>query len=164
MTTPSNPHQHPEERAPGPDQPTSQSESVPQDDAAEAPPSPTPAAPPSPAPTSDTAPAPAIAYPGPFAPVTRAPRTPWVNPVRRPHLVAAAIVGALISGGGGILIGHAITDQGGNRDGVGRFMPGHLDGPGSRRGQFPPGQGVPPHRLPDRPGAPTPAPSGNATS
>jgi hypothetical protein len=84
--------------------------------------------------------------------------------VRRPHVIAAAIVGALIFGGGGILVGHAITDQGGHRDGVGRFVPGHLDGPGSRRGHFPPGQRVPQHRLPDRPGAPTPAPSGSATS
>jgi translation initiation factor IF-2 len=55
--------------------------------------------------------APASAGP-PFVPVARAPRTPWVNPYRRNHVIAAAIAGALVFGGGGIAIGYAIAPGG----------------------------------------------------
>jgi hypothetical protein len=103
----------------------------------------------------------------PFAPVPRAHRTPWVNPARRAHVVAAAVLGALIFGGGGILVGHAVSDHGERHGGAARFEhgPGGY-GPGFGRGQQRyrelPRQHGP--NGPKRPVPPTPAPSGSATS
>ncbi|MDQ2750362.1 MAG: hypothetical protein M3Y44_12680 [Actinomycetota bacterium] len=104
----------------------------------------------------------------PFAPVARAPRTPWVNPARRGHVAAAALVGALIFGGGGLLIGHAASDHGdrSERHGIIRQDPGQgIKDPGFGRGQRPRRPGLPGPPGPNVPAtpAPTSVPSGSPT-
>jgi hypothetical protein len=112
------------------------------------------AAQPEPAQPQQAVPPPPAASP--FAPVARAPRTPWVNPDRRVHVAAAVILTALIFGGGGILIGNAIADNDHDR-GTHRMyrMPGLY----GRDGQQLPGRIAPvpkfPRQLPS--GFPTPA-------
>ena len=149
MTTPNDPPDQPAANTPVPD---------PDAPVAATPPPATQPPPPEPAAYA------AVPGPAPFAPVARAPRTPWVNPARRGHVVAAAIVGALVFGGGGVLIGHALTDGGHDRDGFGRFE----RGPGMRGPEFGPRMrrlpGGPRHNMPNVPSAPSPAPSGSATS
>jgi hypothetical protein len=90
----------------------------------------------------------------------RAPRTPWVNPARRLHLVAAAVVGALIFAGGGVLIGQAVSDDGHHRNAPVRFERGgpRMMDPRLQQWQF--GKCA---VVPDRPAGPRPAPSGSAT-
>jgi hypothetical protein len=99
----------------------------------------------------------------PFAPVARAPRTPWVNPARRGHVAAVAIVLALVFGGGGVLLAHVVTHHG-RQNGVVRFqrVPG-MGGPGFGRGQLPRRQ-FPPRRGPTATVAPTPSASSSTTS
>jgi hypothetical protein len=121
---------------------------------------PPPAMPPPGAPGPQWQPA---AYP--FAPVARAPRTPWVNPARRGHVIAAAIVGALLFGGAGLLIGHAASDHG-DRHGVVRIGPaGGMQGPGFGHGQHPRRPGAPGPQVPNGPASSAPAtvPSGSPT-
>lgn len=71
---------------------------------------------------------PAYADPA-FAPVARAPRTPWVNPARRTRVaVVSAAVGLALLGGGlvtGFAIGHHAGDHG-DRFGNVRMMPGRM--------------------------------------
>ncbi|MEO9108790.1 MAG: hypothetical protein ABI368_01065, partial [Jatrophihabitantaceae bacterium] len=74
-----------------------------------------------------------------FAPIARPPRAPWVNPDRRWHVLAVAVVSALILLGGGIAIGAAANGGHGSRSGVARIeRGGHRAGPdnpgGVRRG------------------------------
>jgi hypothetical protein len=99
---------------------------------------------PAPAPAETTAPAgttpPAAALPPPppgdqavFAPIPRAPRIPWVNPARRGHVLAAAIVAALVLLGGGIGIGAAIGSGGHHRHGPEQMYRGGY-GPGMQGG------------------------------
>jgi hypothetical protein len=168
MTTPSNPSEPPDQPAndrPGPDSAPDPAAATPAPGTpppATPPTMPTPAMPP-PAAPEPTAPdfVPGLA---PFAPVARAPRTPWVNPARRGHVAAAVIVGALVFGGGGVLVGHALTGDGHDRDGFGRFE----RGPGMRGPDFGPHMrpqpGGPRHNVPNVPSAPSSAPSGSATS
>jgi hypothetical protein len=168
MTTPSNSPEPPDQAGPAPDQPTGPTEEIPSQPAAAPPSAPLPAAAPSPPAMAPPAgpPLPPAGPPAgdPFVAVARAPRTPWVNPARRGHVIATAVAGALIFGGGGLLVGHAVTDHG-DGPGVVRFERGpHLGGPGYGHGQLPPRQGEPRHRLPAPPATPTPAPSDSATS
>jgi hypothetical protein len=140
---------------------------------AEPPGTPTPpsAAPPG-APTPHTAspgtPAPPSAVPppdvpywaaqqsGPFAPIPRAPREPWVHPRRRGVFAAIATGVALVCFGGGIGVGIAVAPGGGHEHGRAYLRPYERSGPGGF-GQFPRGG------QPVRPGTmPTPAPSGTS--
>jgi hypothetical protein len=90
-------------------------------------------------------------------------RQPWINPVRRRHVLAAAVVGALLFGGGGVLLGHAIADNHDERSTLVPFERGRGHAPGL--GQFPGrgplknGPGQPPGRA-----TPTPQPSPTKTS
>ena len=153
MTTPSNSPEHPTEDAPPTDQAPQPTEAI-------------PAVPPAGEPFAEPA-------AGPFAPVARAPRMPWVNPARRGRVAAAAIVGALVFGGGGLLVGHAVTGHGDRHgDRNGGVMRMHLEpgmgGHGFGRGQHPHNRGGPRQQGPNGPVAPThvptPAPSGRPTS
>lgn len=186
MTTPSNPPDEPQPDAPAPEQ----AAATPPQPAAGPPPEQA-AAPESPQPDPTVAPGgpeqppgswmpgswqPGSSQPGswppgypppgsPFAPVARAPRTPWVNPDRRVQVVVAAIVGALVFGGGGVLVGHALTANGHDRDGVGRVRLGpDVRPPGFGPGYRVPGPGRQRHNVPNAPTVPNPAPSGSATS
>lgn len=138
MTTPSNSPDSPVEATPTADLPPG---------SAAAPPTYPPATPPA----------------APFAPVERAPRTPWVNPARRGHLAAAAVVGALIFGGGGMLIGHAVTGHNEHRSGVQRMERPGVAQQGPRPAPRQQRQGGPRRQIPNQPPAPAPAPSGSAT-
>jgi hypothetical protein len=160
MTSPNNPPEDGAEGVPP------QVPAAPTAAAAPPPPAEPPAAQPGPPPGP---PWPPDGYQYPFAPVYRAPRTPWVNPARRGHVVAAAIVGALIFGGGGLAIGHALAshDDHAVRHGVVRIGPdeGIQGGPGLGRGQFPrPPDGSRRQRpnIP-APSAPVPSPTGSST-
>ena len=117
-------------------------------------------------PAAATAPPP-DGYQYPFAPVYRAPRTPWVNPARRGHVAAAAIAGALIFGGGGLLVGHAVTghDDHHARYGVVGIEPGDgMGGPGFGRGQYPRRPNGPRQQRPNVPAPSTPVPpTGSST-
>jgi hypothetical protein len=157
MTTPSNPPQEGTEGAPPPENPAPAAEAAPP--AAPPPPQdlpPVPAGPPG-------QPWPPTGYPYPFAPVYRAPRTPWITPARRGQVAAAAIVGALVFAGGGLVIGHAVADRGDIqvRHGVVGIEPGRgMDGPGLGRGQLPRRKMGPRQQRPNAPApAPTPSPS-----
>jgi hypothetical protein len=163
MTRPSNPPEEGTEDAPPPEPPAAAAETAPP-----AAPPPPQDAPPGPAVPPPGQPWPPAGYPYPFAPVYRAPRTPWVNPARRGHVAAAAIVGALVFGGGGLAIGHALADHGDHhgRQGVVRIGPGEgMNGPGVGRGQFPRRQIGPRQQRPNppSPSAPTPSPTGSPT-
>ena len=156
MTTPTDSPAPPPEDAPPAYRPAAAAEPV--------------APPPTPPPTATAMlpPGPGFAepYAHPFAPVARAPRAPWVNPARRGHLAALALVGALLFGGGGVLLGHAMSNHG-DRHGVMRFERG--PGPGEhglRRGQLPRYAPGPQRRGPQGSGAPVPrpTPTGSATS
>jgi hypothetical protein len=135
------------------DEPTSQIPPEPAAAPAEPAPQPEPAMAQSPQPT----PGPYAYAGGPFAPVARAPRTPWVNPARRGHVAAVAIVAAVVLGGGGILIGHAIADDDDHR-GVVRYGP--VDGYGPRYLPLPgvPQPYYPRKQRPDGTATATPSP------
>ena len=130
MTTPSNSPEEGTEGTPAPAEPAEPATP------AEATTAFGPAVPPAPAQPVYQGPPPGY----PFAPIARPPRTPWVNPARRGHVAAAAIVGALVFGAGGLLIGHAVSDHGnshGERHIV-RMGPGEgMNVPGYGRGQYP---------------------------
>lgn len=115
-------------------------------------------------------------YPDPaFAPVARAPRSPWVNPAKR--VPAAIIAGAtgLVLLGGGMAVGYAIgnhSDRDGRFEHV-RMVP--FDRNDLRPGlPFRPGKGDRPNRqfpggpmhpnLPSPSASPSPSGSGSATS
>lgn len=69
-----------------------------------------------------------------FAPVARPPRTPWVNPVRRWHVVAAAVVIALVFAGGGIAVGNSFDNGHGDQSRNVRVERNYL--PPDGRGEF----------------------------
>lgn len=180
MTTPNNPPDEPRPDAPASEQaaasPSQQAAGPPPEQAA-APESPQPEPPAAPGPAEQPTGAwmpgswqpggwpPGYPPPGsPFAPVARAPRTPWVNPDRRVQVVVAAIVGALVFGGGGVLVGHALTSNGHDRDGVGRIQVGPKVRPPGFPGYRVPGPGRQRHNVPNAPTVTKPAPSGSATS
>jgi hypothetical protein len=126
----------------------------PADESAEAPSPPPPAAP------STGAPAPDHTYA--FAPVTRAPRVPWVNPARRAHVVGVAAASALVLLGAGIGIGWAAGGDGpGGHGGYPMqlrpaYYPGGPGAPGL------PGRGRLKHQFPlpgQLPTAATPSPT-----
>jgi len=156
LTTPTNPTEHPAEGTPP---------SVPADNPAQTAALPAAGVPP---PPTEGYPPQYQAQPAaePFAAVPRGPRVPWVNPARRGHLVAAAVVGALAFGGGGLLVGHALTDRGDHRGGVSRFEDGPgAGGHGFGREHHPREGDRPPHIGPHGPGGAGPAltPSGSPT-
>jgi hypothetical protein len=62
-------------------------------------------------------------------------RQPWINPARRRHVLAAAVVGALLFGGGGVLVGHALADNHDQGSTLVPFKNGRGHAPGM--GQFP---------------------------
>lgn len=105
-------------------------------------------------------------YAPPFAAV---PREPWVNPARRNHVLAAALVGALLFGGAGVLLGHAIGNSRDDHGGMMRVDDGY-------RGNGGPGMGMLPGHGPLKNGPrmhppgdddstrPTPTPSQTKTS
>lgn len=80
--------------------------------------------------------------PGPFAPVMRPPRVPWVNPDRRSHIVGAGVLGGLVVLAAGFGIGYAVAPSGHDGRGPGMrierggpYFPGRMvPGPA---GQFP---------------------------
>jgi hypothetical protein len=160
MTTPAN---SPEEGTPPPDEPAEVAGQTP----AEATTVPGPAVPPTGPHQPPGVPWQPAAYP--FAPVARAPRAPWVNPARRGHVAAAAIVGALLFGAGGLLIGHVTSDRGGgngDRHGVVRIGPGQgMKNPGFGHGQYPRRPGGQAPQVPNGPASSAPAtvPSGSPT-
>src|SRR4051812_15376608 len=91
--------------------------------------------------------------PGPFAPVMRPPRVPWVNPDRRSHILGAGVLGGLVVLAAGFGIGYAVAPSGHHdrgpelriERGGGAYFPGRMvPGPA---GQFP-GPGNRPRRLP----------------
>jgi hypothetical protein len=87
-------------------------------------------------------------YADPFVPVSRAPRVPWVNPVRRTHVVVAAVAGALIFGGAGVAVGYAIAPDG--HHGA-TFRNGPVIGPDGEQLPFGPGYGYRHNRQAPRP-------------
>jgi hypothetical protein len=96
--------------------------------------------------------------PDPFAPVARAPKTPWIAPQRKPAVIAIAIAAAVVLLLVGGVSGWAIFDTGNghptrnvqfDRPGFGngpRMFPRGPDGNGRRV-------------IPRIPGTPTPSPS-----
>jgi hypothetical protein len=96
------------------------------------------------------------------------PREPWINPARRRHVLAAALVGALLFGGAGVLLGHAVSNSRDDRGSMMRVDDGY-------RGNGAPGMGMLPGHGPlkngpgmhrpgdDDPTRPTPTPSQTKT-
>jgi hypothetical protein len=151
------PTAEPGSAAPAPDLPDTSAETAPH------PPAPHSAAPYAAAPYAASP----YGQPGPFAPVVRPPRVPWVNPDRRSHIVGAGVLGGLVVLAAGFGIGYAVAPSGHDGHGPGlrierggAYFPGRMvPGPA---GQFPvPGNRQ--HRLPAAPAssaAPTaPAPT-----
>src|SRR4051812_41285549 len=107
-TPPENPRPapsgEPANAASAPDVPDTGAETAPQ------PPAPHPAA----APYAAAAPYGGAPYgqPGPFAPVMRPPRVPWVNPDRRSHILGAGVLGGLVVLAAGFGIGYAAAPSG----------------------------------------------------
>ncbi|PZS20590.1 MAG: hypothetical protein DLM57_00805 [Pseudonocardiales bacterium] len=93
---------------------------------------------------------------------------PWVNPARRGHVAAAAIVGALLFGGGGLLVGHAVSGHGDHRGGM-RLERGPGPGGGApgfgRDPRFRNGGGPRPNVPigPNGPGLPRPTPTASSS-
>jgi hypothetical protein len=80
--------------------------------------------------------------------VPQTPKAPWVNPDRKRHLLAAAIIAALVLVGAGFGIGYAAAPSGDHGD---RIHRGYF--PGERIGVAPGGRlpdGPFPHRFPNR--------------
>jgi hypothetical protein len=122
----------------------------------------------SPAASGDAAAPPQVYGPPVFAPVPRPPRTPWINPARRGHIVGAAIIAALVLIAGGFGIGYAAAPSGDRHDNpyrmyrggygpmMGDPMGGRFVGPGMRGNRNNP---FPAPGAPATPATPTPSSS-----